>query len=167
MPLPFHSYGLAYQSALASIRSEGTGADIGEIARNLASKYPSGQNDPYVYYLNIVQAADRNWRQSTAMEAEPGAVHAGRSVPIDPSIGPGSELYAYRVVVVANHTDGTKTETLTVVRSDVPLAGEHVQALAIEAVGEGIQESSSNPRGLRGPTVTDYQAVIVGAGRRR
>lgn len=167
MPLDYHQYALAYQSALASVRQGGTFTDIGAVAKELASKFPSTAGDGYLYYLNIVQAADRNWRQASVYESDPTATPTGRAVPIDPTIGPSQEAYAWRVVVVAHRSDGTTTETLTVVRSDGPLSGDEIETLATNAVREGIQESSTNPRGIRGPGVTHYTATIVSAGRRR
>lgn len=167
MPLNPHTVPLAFQSALGGIRAGGTQADIGAIAKELMAKFPTDPPTPFVSYLNIVRQADQAWRSGADLDIRPNDPHTIRGVPIDPSIGPGNPRFAYTVIVTAHRQDGTKTDTRIIVRSSDPMSYEDIRQQAESAVSNGVQESSSNPDGVRGNGVTHYTVTVVSAGRSR
>lgn len=167
MPLNSFDYAEAFHSALSAVRASGSQADIGQIAKDIRRKLGSPADEPWNTWLNIAMAADRTWRQSTELNADPSTVHAARDYPVDPTILPGQDRFAWRVAVTFVQPDGTPKDTLVIIRDAGPLSGEAVERLAILAVQMGIQESDTNPGRLKINRSADMTATVVSAGQQR
>ena len=165
MPLNPSQLAEVYASALGSIRAGGTGTDLGEVARSLWQRLGPGES--FTTFWNVVQAADRNWRESTLLNEQSTVVPRPRDVPIDPTLNSSDGAFGYRVVVTVTDAQGQSIDTVVMVYSDRPLAGEEVMASAAAEVmsGQGDFHYRNRIGAMSGPTVTGTH--IISGGRAR
>jgi len=165
MPLNPTQLAEVYTSALGSIRAGRGDADLGEVARSLWQRL--APTEPFANFWTVVQAADRNWRESTELNANTTAVPRPRDVPIDPTINSSDGAFGYRVVVTVTDAQGQSIDTVVMVYSDRPLAGEEVMALAASEVmsGQGDFGYRNQIGAMSGPSVTGTH--IISGGRAR
>lgn len=117
--------------------------------------------------LQIIRQAERSHDTAAEIEGRDRAVPLAE-LNIDPTLGPGGPRVRYRVVVVAETTDGDHSELLVTVDGDRPLSYDEIQQRAFDAARQ------ADPLRTRGYNIQDFggqgvalEAVVVGAGKRR
>lgn len=112
-----------YRSAVGVITGSVGRVTEGQLAHRLIAINGQIAGQPFQAYQALARQALRGVAAGQQVQADPGNVLAGRSLPIDPGIQPGDPRYSYRVlVVVADPATGQEVRYATDVQSDDPVS---------------------------------------------